>query len=420
MAQPILVQNMPQTKRKLRVPKHSFAVRHRPYAITPFCIAPVIPGETLKGFTFQSRAVGDPMKSPLVGAHLEHYFFYVKFRDMEAAVSTALQEMMVNPARAMTDIDDTSTSVDWYHAGTAGNINYVLECYKVIVAWWFRNDGEAWNNKLIGTYAAAQIPSNSWLDNIMTDTAAAAIDFNVDLNADATIKASEVDRSLEQYHILRMQGLTVQTYEEFLMTYGVSLPSAEVNKPELLRYTKQWVYPSNTVEPTTGVPNSALSWSVQERADKDRYFKEPGFIVGLTCCRPKVYRSKQVGHAAALLNNVYAWLPATMRDRDPAVARRLIDNANAMLTGITNDYWVDFADLFLYGDQFVNFALTETDAGLIATPEASNNWQYPTLAMVEALFTNAAPKVYIRQDGIVTFQILGGVQEHFPFSGSGI
>lgn len=422
MARPVVsVQNVPQVRRKLRSPKHPFAVRHKPYAIVPFCIAPVLPGETLQAFTYQSRAVGDPVKSPFVGAHLEHYFFYCKFRDLAPAVSTALQEMMIDPNRVMTDIDDVVTSEEFYHPGTAGNINFTKECYKSIVEWWFRNDGELWDDFQIGPdYSAAQIQTTAWLDGLRINQDLEDVDPVLTVGGDDSIKGSEIEDTLRQWEILRYQGLTVQTYEEFLMSYGVKMAATEVNKPELLRYTKAWVYPSNTVEPTTGVPSSAWSWSVQERADKDRYFKEPGFIVGLTCCRPKVYRSKQVGSATALMNNVFSWLPATLRDRDPAVAQRLIDSANAFLVGQASQYWVDFADLFLYGDQFINFALNEADAGLVPLPDAQSLWQYPLESMVDALFVNAEPKKYIRQDGIVNFQILGGVEENFAFHGSGM
>lgn len=410
MARPIVVQEMPRTRRKLREPRHPFAVKHEPYAITPFCVAPVLPGETLKSFQWQARAVTDPLKSALVGWHLEYYWFYVKFRDL--SIATALTDMMVNPDRDMSDVDDITTDTAFYHPGTVGNINFTKEAYKAIVEYWFRNDGEAWNSNLIGSYASSQINGNAWLDSVsITGPADIAAEPQLVVGGDGYVTPSEIDTLMRKWQILREQGLTNQTYEEFLMTYGVSMPEVEVNKPELLRYVKTWQYPSNTVEPTTGIPSSAVSWTVQERGDKDRFFKEPGWIVGLTVARPKLYRSNQKGSLAHLMNTVYSWMPATLRD-DPQVGVKAIANTNALLNGITAaNYWVDFKDLLIYGDQFVNFALTDTDMGLVALPTAGMNWQYPTQAMVQTLFAGAAKNV--RQDGVASFHILGQQQDMY-------
>lgn len=405
------VAEMPRQRRKPREPRHPFAVKHNPYAITPFCVAPVLPGETLKSFQWQARAVTDPIKSPLVGWHLEYYWFYVKFRDL--AISSALTDMMVNPDRSMTDVQDLTTDVSFYHPGTAGNINFTKEAYKSIIEYWFRNDGEAWNSYMIGNYAAAQINGNSWLDSVsLTGPADIAAEPQLVVGGDGYVTPSEIDTLMRKWQILREQGLTNQTYEEFLMTYGVNMGEVEVNKPELLRYVKTWQYPSNTVEPTTGVPTSAVSWTVQERADKDRYFKEPGWIIGLTVARPKVYRSNQRGSLAHLMNTVYQWMPATLRD-DPQVGVKAIANTNALLNGITpaTSYWVDLKDLLMYGDQFVNFAMTETDMGLVALPSATMNWQYPTQAMIQTLFNGT--KYDVRQDGVAQFNILGQQQDMY-------
>ena len=58
---------LPQVGRKLRQPEHAWAVKHLPFAIQPFMIAPVLPGETLKNALLQVRAVLQPVKSALSG-----------------------------------------------------------------------------------------------------------------------------------------------------------------------------------------------------------------------------------------------------------------------------------------------------------------------------------------------------------------
>ena len=85
---------------------------------------------------------------------------------------------------------------------------------------------------------------------------------------------------------MRASGLTDATFADFLRSYGVT-PPAEVeavepaNRPELLRYIRDWSYPSNIVD-AAGTTRSALVWSVAERADKRRFLQEPGFIFDLS------------------------------------------------------------------------------------------------------------------------------------------
>lgn len=406
----LVVQDMPRARRKTRNPRHPFSLRHKPYALTPFCIAPVLPGETLEHVAWQSRCVTDPVKAKLVGWHLEYYWFYVKHRDL--AERDTLQLMMTNPGQDITGIDDVTTATDWYHGGTVGNINWVKLCYIAVMEEFFREEGETWNTATIGNYGAVRIPQNGWWDSYQTVAAETADDVSITVGVDDIVTASEIDEAMQQYEMLRYQGLTTQTYEEFLMTYGVRPEQTQVNKPELLRWTKDWQYPSNTVNPSTGVPTSAVSWTIQERADKNRFFKEPGFVCGYTVARPKVYLSNQRGHMAALMNDVYRWLPAMISN--PRASQKMIDNANAVTNGISTDFWFDFRDLLVYGDQFVNFSLTDTEYGAVALPTAAGGFKYPTSTMTDALFTSADPLVYVRQDGVSSLMIKGSVHDYFP------
>lgn len=407
----LAIQDMPRAQRKPRNPRHPFSIRHKPYQLSPFCMMPVLPGETLKNLNWQARVVTDPVKAKLVGWHLEYYWFYVKHRDLDE--SATLQLMMTNPGQDITAIDDPTSDAKYYFGGATGNINWLKLATKKVTEEFFREEGEAWTSNFIDGLPAVRIPQNGWWDSFMTDTGVASDDVSITVGVDDVVTASEIDRAMQTYEMLRYQGLTTQTYEEWLMTYGVRAEETVINKPELLRFTKDWQYPTNTVEPTTGVPSSAVSWSIQERADKDRYFKEPGVVVGYTVCRPKVYLSNLRGSIAALMNDVYTWLPATISN--PRVGHKLVDNANALTTGLTNDFWIDFADLLLYGDQFVNFALTETDFGAVALPTAAGNFKYPDQTMVDALFTSGvASGRFVRQDGVAQAMIMGSVHDAFP------
>lgn len=52
--------DLPPSNRIHRRPKHKFRVNVFPYDITPFLIAPVLPGETLANAWFECREVTPP------------------------------------------------------------------------------------------------------------------------------------------------------------------------------------------------------------------------------------------------------------------------------------------------------------------------------------------------------------------------
>lgn len=409
-------------KRWTRSPKHPFQLRTRPFQIQPFMIAPVIPGETLKNMVLQSRAVSKPLVHPLMGWWKEDYFFYVRLRDIEFHESTNFVEQMVvnaagyNPATIRAAITSGSAADPlYYHA--AGGTNWLKSALELITEYYFRDEGEDWNVATDGGLPLAQIANSSWLDSLtIAANKSAADDFDLDLNNDGNLTATEFMDGMEHYNALRDAGLETADYEDFIASYGVSIPekaetSVNLFKPELIRYARDWAYPVNTVEPTTGAPSSAMSWVTALRGDKDRFFKEPGFIVGLSVCKPKVYIKDQLGSLASYMETRENWLPATSQDRYEkgfmqfaAAAGPL---ANKINTGAPVGYWIDIRDLLTHGDQFLNFA-PDGAANALTVVGATGKWAYPSTADIDALFTGAtAADRIIRHDGVVTLTIAG-------------
>ena len=114
-----------------------------------------------------------------------------------------------------------------------------------------------------------------------------------------------------------------------------------------------------------------MSWAQAERADKDRYFKEPGFLFGITCVRPKVYLQNQSMAGVNMLDTAFGWMPALMRD-EPFTSLRKYAATTGPFPVVNDAYWVDMRDLFVHGDQFVNFAMAGvTNASLVALPGAN-------------------------------------------------
>lgn len=405
--QNLSIQEVRARGRVTRKPSHPFTVRHKPWEIQPFFIAPVLPGETMKNLLLQSRVVSDPIKNPLIGWWLEYYFFYVKLRDL-ASWSTVYQQMLLDPGYVWAGA--SSAAAAYYHQ--ANGAEYVKECLSRVVEKYFRQEGEAWNGWLSGQgMPMAKINSETWTDSMVADSAYYRPDVNVDLNANATITASEVDKALQQWQWLRSNGISNMSYQDFLRSYGVSVPKEireETNEPELVRYIREWSYPTNTVDPTSGAPSSAMSWSVTERADKDRFFKEPGFLFGATVARPKVYLGAQASSLVDYMTNATHWLPAVLRG-DPLTSMQKFAAGAGPISGQTGAYWVDMKDLFLYGEQFTN-VLSATDINKVALPTAAGQKRYAAQADIDALFKSTAAEL-VKQDGICNLTILGALDD---------
>ena len=65
-----------------------------------------------------------------------------------------------------------------------------------VVEAYFRDEGDAWNAYLVDGEPIAQINGNGVFDSVATSIENDAGDFNIDLNSDSTIKASEAAKAL--------------------------------------------------------------------------------------------------------------------------------------------------------------------------------------------------------------------------------
>lgn len=411
MAQNI-VPMRPNYQRQLRTPQHTFHLRHEAFSIQPFLLAPVRAGDSLQNMNLQCRAVTDPIKNRLIGWWLEHYFFYVRLTDLEDSADYKL--MMLDAEKDMTAFQSAASTATYHHAGS---IDWATECLKVVVPEYFRLEGESWNVPTINGMPAASVVKSHWTDSMRRISDFDTLDFNVDTDASTTIEASEVSAAIEKWQLMQSHGLIDMSWEDYLATFGIRTTREEEHVPELIRYTRNWQYPSNTIEPTDGSATTAVSWSIAERADKRRFFREPGFIFGCTVARPKVYFSKQTGSLADSLMSATDWLPALLHPNVQSAFKTFDNAATGPISGQDWDYVVDLRDLFLYGDQFVNFAVTATDAGMVALPTAAMQKRYPSETDTDALFVSALAN-NIDQDGVVSLRINSDIKDMTPETSS--
>lgn len=403
-------------QRKMRRPKHTFSLRVRPFQLQPFMLAPVLPGETMKNMLCQARVVSDPLATTikLQGWWCEVFFFYVKLRDFHEPARTTVTNMMLDPATDVSSLRAGAASVGLYTFN--GAIDWMTNCLKPIVEHYFRDEGENWDTALIDGIPQVQVFGqgvNNWSDSLTLNANKRSAAARGDVAA-GTI--AEISDQLMHWQAIRDAGLTDMDFEDFVKSYGGQVrqdeASPELHRPELVRYTRQYSYPTNTVEPTTGVPTAAAVWSIAERADKDRRFDEPGFIVGLVCARPKVFFANQEGAIAGGMDSVYQWLPAILHDHYEESFKQFLAATGPLPAIISDSYWIDPRDIFLHGDQFLNFASATTEAGLFDLPTATAGNRYASTVDIDQLFSTAANKIVI--DGVVDLGILGRQYEATP------
>lgn len=405
-------------KRVTRSPRHAFYTNVTPFVITPFMCAPVLPGETMTNLILQNRAYSDPIKSPHIGWWLEHMFFYVKHRDLAGRDDFA--DMMLNPNK---DMSAYVSAADRFHHHAGDGINWSLLCYQRIIEEYFRDEGESWNTA--GTFIAGtnkaygQIVGQSVLDSLTEDGAKRARadrDPDMDLDGDGKVEASEWDLAMQQWAAMRDAGLTEMDYEDFIRTYGVQVrqdeESPNLHRPELLRHVRTWTYPANTIDPSNGTPRSAVSWSVAERADKNRFFSEPGFIVGLQLARPKVYIGNQLGSFVGGMKDALRWLPAVLNDHYELSFMHYAEGKGPLpVLDDDGGYWIDTKDLFVHGEQWVNVAEADVPNKVDVATSAAR--RYPAAADITNLFVTEG-KEAIHCDGVVTLSIKGRQVDRTP------
>ena len=423
--------NLPQQKRRLRRPVHRFNVKAKPYEICPTVIAPVLPGETMTNLLLQARAVSDPIKEPLIGWHYEHYFFYVSMPALAEYIgSDEFINMFIDTSIDASSYLASADSVPFYTFD--GGVQYTEKLLNYVRDTFFRDENDVGNAHTVENYPAAYVDFDGIFHSAI-DAAAVATEDDPELpyvdeleDADPTLAGFTDHRAA--WEAMRDMGLTSVTFEDYLATHGVNVPDGTVPdqgdnadqlglqfKGETIRFARDWTYPTNHVDPATGTPSSAVSWSIAERADKKRFFKYPGFVVGVCVVRPKVYLGNQKGAAVGLLKNAQTWLPAVLNGHPYASLAKGLDATESAGDGIVNqghDFWIDLKDLFLHGDQFINHSMSTGHAfALPSTSQIDSRW--PTETMIDALFVTAGSE-YIRQDGVARFTILSRLKETTP------
>lgn len=392
-----MVQAVPRMQRRLRRPQHQFFLHFRPWELTPFFAAPVVPGETLKSALMQARVLSSPIKNQVVGWWLETYWFYVKHRHL-TGLQPGLTDMMLDSTLSA---PDNAGIAEVAMQTAAGEVNYMLEAYKLVVDEFFRGDGETSSGAGVAAdnLNLVRIKLPGWWDSILpatalTDGTGGIGDDTIGTAALDTV--GEVGKALEQWQTLRMLGVTQLEYDDWLRSFGVSIAAPVDDRPELIRYTREWQLPSSqvSVDATAQRVSSVVSWSPTERLDKDRYFKEPGILFGCVVARPKVYHT-HASSGLGQLANAMAW-QTPMRSGAPyELYQELVADPT---------FGFDPTDLFNHGDQWVRVKVGTGNVPSITWDGESSFPAYAEATDVNAMFVDGA-NGHLKMDGVVNLTV---------------
>ena len=414
----LLVRTTKQPRKPL-YPSHSFHIHHNPFAIVPYCIAPVLAGETLKRALFQTRAVPDVVKSPLTGWWLEHFLFYVKLSDL-GITEADFHNMLIDPNFVLPD-SYKATAYSFKQMTAPGQVKWLEMCLKRVVETYFRpSDGSvAWDAYTDNHgYPMCRVNVRTWSDSLSKK--ADLTDEAITLSGAVQDTDMAMADAISHWEFLQQTQLSDMTYEDYLRSFGVSTSRIPDKKPELLRYNREWTLPSNTIDASDGSPSSAISWVVNWRADKDRFFEEPGFLFAATVSRPKTLSQTQKGSIVGDMDRAVRWLPSILAD-SPYTSLVAHDAMTGPIPGATEAYIYDLRDLFLYGDYFCNLDPDTPNDHVprLNLPKTSdiNNADYPVYVDIQNIFRhpdeeNPGEATQIKQDGIIQFNILGTQQDY--------
>lgn len=435
-------------RRRHRRPQEPFNIRSRPFEITPFMIHPVLPNETMDNLLFQVDGYSDPIVNRNIGWHVHHQFYYVPLMalaNVEYGHSSITSEniaTMMLAAGAAGDIQTTSGLVQAAVSAPLfqykGAMPWLELCMVPIINRFFRDEGDFMSTYTVASgmeYPLCYVNQRSWLHSLKEESATGDDDElpGVDEVENLDI-LSGYSTHQTQWEIMRDSGQEDLSYDDYLAAQGVRLSKAErmvnladmggdtrADLPELLRFSRKWVKPISTFDPTDGSAATALKFSCAERADKKRYFKQPGFIVGLTVTTPKIYLGNQKGSIVGALTQAEHWLPKVLQGFGYTSVREVLDSVtDGPLINQDEDYWFDIGDLFNFGGGgFFNHTLGAAQHAMAIPDGNPLNKRYLTEAEIKPLFVDSTNDQHIYQDGTVHLDILTTVPaDQTPGSGA--
>ena len=282
----------------------------------------VLPGETLKRLTSKFRFQSIPITKALSGAYLDVWYFYVPFR----LATTNWEQFIMHEAdltvegtpynnqashffnQGGTDLTGTGT------ANSGASLNWLLmqKCYEKVVQDYFRSDIDG-AYSFDGTPAMIHRP-----DLAATGTMSDIIDSEVDvaLSTDDQSSAKDIQLALEELKYKTKLDSFSGKYADFLRMYGVNASEGVLQMPEYLGKYRKFLWPSKSINQTSGNTVQSLMHDCSISLNKPRYFSEHGNVIGVCSIRPKIYNIEDSGFEQVLTKSEHFFPPISLPESE--------------------------------------------------------------------------------------------------------
>lgn len=416
------------TKRISRRPRHPFSVLQNPYEITPFFIAPVLPSETMEQAMINGRVVSPALKNRISGHWHETYLFYVPIFDLfleSGDLQTAkdnLVKMLIKDNQGGSPVPTASADNPYFFV-KSGAPDWTKKCYDYIVKHFFRDEGEP-VGPVGATSGLAFAQARHNLDVMQSLVMGSRVPAGDAPSGMASLE--ELYQAWLEWQAASASTFAEPTYNDYLNSFGVETKEEVLQKAEALRYSSHWAQPVNTVS-SDGQANTQVLWSILDRADKRRRFRHPGFIMGVTVVKPKVFIADRQQSSVSLLHDMETWLPAALQDdftasiitidsddvKNPYKPASLADESGEEPE--PQPIVFDVRDLFMHGDEFIQQQGTSPigAAPMVHRSDCRdvNGKKYPKPADLAGLYEGATQHAF---EGVVTLNIKGRQRDTTP------
>lgn len=307
--------------RNIRNPRYPVTNTGNFNELIPCHKAMVVPGETLKRLSLKTRMQSVPVSKPLTGAYYDVWFFYVPFR---LAVNNWEDFIMHND-----DLSLPSTTYNTQHSQFFGfggfdqdggeavtssvylHVILMGQCYQKIVNEFFRSEVD-------GTYTFDGAPARIHRPDLTSiGTLSDIIDSEVDVTVDANeTSAKDLQLALEELKYKTKMDSFSGKYADFLRLYGVNASEGVLQIPEYLGKYRKFLFPSKSINQTSGNSVQSFMHDCSITLNKPRYFSEHGFVVGVKSLRPKLWNVEDHGIEAVMSKAEHFYPPISLPEHD--------------------------------------------------------------------------------------------------------
>ena len=278
--------------RNIRNPRFPVTNTGKFNQLIPCHKALVCPGETMKRLSLKTRMQSIPVTKSLTGSYYDVWFFYVPFR----LAVTNWEEFILHDADiSIPAVTFDNQSAHFFNAGgydttgttssSALSVALMAHCYTKIVNDYFRSEVD-------GAFTFAGVPAMIHRPDLTAvGTLSDIIDSEVDvaLSTDDQASAKDIQLALEELKYKTKMDSFSGKYADFLRMYGVNASEGVLQMPEYLGKYRKYLWPSKSINQTSGNTVQSYMHDCSITLNKPRYFSEHGYVIGVQSLRPKIY-----------------------------------------------------------------------------------------------------------------------------------